>query len=327
MEKASADFGCSVTELQIEVVQHPTKGIMGLFKKPAIIACIKKSASEISDTAIQPGEPAKAKAAPKARRTQENRPAKAKKAPVKERSAESDNGFVSSRSDIIAPSSLVTAQDDYEAFYDENEYKPSQPEEKGFKSKEEIQKEIAQSEAEEASIKRVTTAKFKDDVVNDFFQSENSIDEVIEQIDVDVNRLFEKACFNIDRVAVSAYDPNTVLIEFSGEDAALLIGKEGYRYKALSYMLFNWINAKYGLQLRLEIAEFLKNQEEMVHKYLEGIYSQIDREGRAQTKILDGVLVQIALKKLRSTYPDKYVAIRTNRDGLKYIIINSFRSN
>ena len=39
-------------------------------------------------------------------------------------------------------------------------------------------------------------------------------------------------------------DDNTLYIEFSGEDAALLIGKEGYRYKALSYILFNWIHEK-----------------------------------------------------------------------------------
>ena len=91
-------------------------------------------------------------------------------------------------------------------------------------------------------------------------------------------------------------------------------------------MLFNWINAKYGLQLRLEIAEFLKNQEEGVAKYLESVYEIVERDSRAQTKILDGVLVQIALKELRGRYPDKYVAIRTTRDGLKYIIINDYHA-
>ena len=103
-----------------------------------------------------------------------------------------------------------------------------------------------------------------------------------------------------------------------------MIGKEGYRYKALSYMLFNWINAVYGMQLRLEIAEFLKNQEESIASYLIGICDSIDRDGRAQTKILDGVLVQIALKQLRLRYPDRYVAIRSTRDGGKFIVINSY---
>ena len=91
-------------------------------------------------------------------------------------------------------------------------------------------------------------------------------------------------------------------------------------------MLFNWINSKYELQLRLEIAEFLKNQEEAVGRYLETVYEIVEQEGRAQTKILDGVLVQIALKELRDRYPDKYVVIRSTRDGLKYIIINDYHA-
>ena len=153
------------------------------------------------------------------------------------------------------------------------------------------------------------------------------IDAVSKEVQREINQLFKHICFEIDTIEVSAYDEQTLLIEFQGEDAALLIGKEGYRYKALSYMLFNWINAKYDLQLRLEIAEFLQNQEESVGRYLEGVCESIDRDGRAQTKILDGVLVQIALKELRERYPQKYVVIRSTRDGLKYILINDYHTN
>ena len=63
-------------------------------------------------------------------------------------------------------------------------------------------------------------------------------------------------------------------------------------------MIFNWINSKYDIQLRLEIAEFLKNQEESVSRYLVNVCENINRDGRAQTKILDGVLVQILLRAL-----------------------------
>ena len=151
-----------------------------------------------------------------------------------------------------------------------------------------------------------------------------AVEEAVVQIDKELHMLFEQLCFDLDDIQVSVYDENTIYIELNGPDAALLIGKEGYRYKALSYMLFNWINSKYGFQLRLEIAEFLKNQEEAVGRYLESVKENVDRDGRAQTKILDGVLVQIALRELRATYPDKYVAIRTTRDGLKYIIVNDY---
>ena len=150
---------------------------------------------------------------------------------------------------------------------------------------------------------------------------------IASSVQKDINELFDFTCFNIDAIDVKVYDSNTLLIEFKGDDAALLIGKEGYRYKALSYMIFNWINSKYQVQLRLEIAEFLKNQEESVSRYLATVYENIERDGRAQTKILDGVLVQIALRELRDRYHDKYVAIRSTRDGLKYIIINDYHSN
>ena len=150
--------------------------------------------------------------------------------------------------------------------------------------------------------------------------------DVAVNVEKEINELFKLTCYSIDKIEVSAYDKETLLVEFKGEDAALLIGKEGYRYKALSYMIFNWINTKYKLQLRLEIAEFLKNQEESVARYLVGVCENVDRDGRAQTKILDGVLVQIALRELRDKYPNKYVAIRSTRDGLKFIIINEYNN-
>jgi spoIIIJ-associated protein len=170
------------------------------------------------------------------------------------------------------------------------------------------------------------------DYDDEYDESEN--EEVVEvsqnmkkiasEVEHEINSLFKLTCFSIEKIDVSVYDEQTLLVEFKGDDAALLIGKEGYRYKALSYMVFNWINSKYEVQLRLEIAEFLKNQEESIYRYLTNVYDNVDRDGRAQTKILDGVLVQIALKELRNRYPNKYVAIRSTRDGLKYIIINDY---
>ena len=167
----------------------------------------------------------------------------------------------------------------------------------------------------------------QDDEEHDEEKDMSHIDAVVKDVDKEINELFKLTCFEIDKINVSAYDEETLLIEFQGEDAALLIGKEGYRYKAISYMLFNWINSKYKVQLRLEIAEFLKNQEETISRYIESVCESIDRDGKAQTKILDGVLVQIALKELRQKYPEKYVVIRSTKDGLKYIIVNDYHSH
>ena len=46
-EKASKMLNCSVSELQSEVIQHPSKGILGFLKKSAIIvATCKKDKKE-----------------------------------------------------------------------------------------------------------------------------------------------------------------------------------------------------------------------------------------------------------------------------------------
>lgn len=141
-----------------------------------------------------------------------------------------------------------------------------------------------------------------------------------------LNRLLDASCFDVDLVELRV-DNEEVYIKLDGEDVALVIGKEGYRYKALSYILHNWIKIKYNLNISLEIAEFLKNQEEMIHKYLEGVKDKIEQNGKAQTKPLDGILVKIALGNLRAAYPDKYVAIRTLRDGRKIIVVNEYKRN
>ena len=266
-EEAATALDCSVTQLAVEVVQAPSSGFLGFFKKKAIIvATIKKEAVTQKEEII-------------------------------EENIEHTHKMLN---DTIMPTSFVSDQEE-----------------------DELEEDLASGLA--------YTADYDDeydDVVNeeDLVQKVD-IGTIAEEVEVEINKLFDLICFDIDKIEVSAYDKETLLVELKGEDAALLIGKEGYRYKALSYMLFNWINTKYDLQLRLEIAEFLKNQEESVARYLTNVYENIDRDGRAQTKILDGVLVQIALKELRERYPEKYVVIRSTKDGLKYIIVNDYHNS
>ena len=148
-----------------------------------------------------------------------------------------------------------------------------------------------------------------------------------DELMLEVNNLFSKLCYEIDIIQVKILDDEkTVYIEFSGVDSALLIGKEGYRYKALSYILFNWINEKYDMMLRLEVAQFLSNQESAIFAYLEPVIKTIKEDGYFKTKILDGILVHIALSKLRDEFPDKYVAVKTTQKGEKYILVNEYRN-
>ena len=150
------------------------------------------------------------------------------------------------------------------------------------------------------------------------------ISSIASEVEEKINKLFKHICFIMNKIEVSVYDSETILVDFQGNDVALLIGKDGYRYKALLYMISNWINYTYDVQLRLEVAEFLKNQEEAIACYLNSIYKSIDSEGCGQTKFLDGILLEIALKELRKKYTNKYVAVRTVRGGSKYILISDY---
>jgi spoIIIJ-associated protein len=255
--KAATELNCSVTQITFEVIQNPSSGFLGMFKKSAIIEA-KITGSE---DFVQKSEekPKKSKNRRNRQKKKEHKEDKKSTSPVKKQQDKQD-------------------------------------------------------------VKKTQKSNFK----RDENKPKIDINKAVEEIKKDINSLFKHSCFTLEEVKVEAYNEDTVLLEFSGEDAALLIGKEGYRYKSLSYLLYNWINIKYGLNIRLEIAEFLKNQEEMINKYLVGVIERINNTGRAQTKILDGVLVKIALEALRKEFPNKYVGIKSGREGGRFIVINDF---
>jgi len=149
---------------------------------------------------------------------------------------------------------------------------------------------------------------------------QRDIEDVIPEIKEHLENLFKKSCFNLDTFDVSKYNEETVFIKIDGEDAALLIGKEGYRYNSLNFMLYNWINQKYGFKVRLEIAQFLKTQEEMLRSFLAPFIDRVKERGYGKTKPFDGILAFIALEILREEFPDRYVAIK-ERNGEKYVVI------
>lgn len=265
-EKASKSLKCSVTDLNIDIIQAPSKGFLGFFAKRAIISVSLKY----------------------------------KKTHKKEHHTE-----------VIETEKVETLSSKLQALNAEDEETTPSATIKQIK-KEKIFDEFYNNE--ESKLHKTPTVNPQNDVL-------------IEEIQEKVNELFSKTCYKIDKIKVDILDDNkTVYIEFSGEDSALLIGKEGYRYKALSYILFNWINEKYNMMLRLEVAEFLTNQENAIYAYLEPVIQTIKAEGFYKTKPLDGILVHIALTKLRDEFPDKYVAVKTNQRGDKYILVNEYRN-
>ncbi|MBT8344250.1 MAG: Jag N-terminal domain-containing protein [Sulfurovum sp.] len=269
-EKASKMLECSISELQSEVIQHPSKGLFGFLKKNAIIVV-----------------------------TCEKPAAKNKKIEVKEESL-----TVPTMEESVASEIIATVKDEQTT-----------------------RTPIAEPEIE------------KDAIVDSFFEVDHQEDETEEleeetvvydelalMIEDQLKELLSHSCFAIDVVEVDVRD-NTALIFIDGDDAALLIGKEGYRYNALSYMLFNWLHTKYELFIKLEIAEFLTTQQEMIRNYIKPVIENVEKQGKGKTRFLDGILVQIALEQLRERFPDKYVAVKTGREGKKFVVINEFNNN
>ncbi|WP_033589237.1 Jag N-terminal domain-containing protein [Helicobacter pylori] len=148
----------------------------------------------------------------------------------------------------------------------------------------------------------------------------------LHEIKQELKDLFSHLPYKINKVEVSLYEPGVLLIDIDGEDSALLIGEKGYRYKALSYLLFNWIHPAYGYSIRLEISTFLQNQEKVMEAQLQSTIMTVHEVGKGQMKAPDGVLTYIALKKLRKAFPNKYVSIKTNLNDEKYIVINDFNN-
>jgi len=267
-EEAATQLQCSVTELQTEVVQTPTKGFLGLFKKSAIIvAVVKMKETPQLKEEVKQEEVSKAQESESEKNTQTQKESKKSKKTVEP----------TMLNETIMPTSFVSDQD----------------------------------EEDEDLLNGLDYTADYDDAYDEQENTHIGINGVAKEVKQAVNELFAKICFDIDEIAVSVYDEQTLLVEFTGEDAALLIGKEGYRYKALSYMLFNWINAKYNVQLRLEIAEFLKNQEEGVGKYLENIYENTN----GYLERVDSDKYYILLNYLYLSY---YISYGKSQEAIKY---------
>ena len=345
-QKAAEQLNCSVTELDIKVLQHPSSGIFGFFKKTAIIEANlenqpkpqhkpknDRNFAKKSDE----NEPAKEEKKQSKKHDHNDKKRNPKKHKDEKNEAKSEQKEHKSEKPNLSEKNSALAKD---AFAEKGEKEAEEPgyvikrldEPKGQKETK-VAKEPQTSKSapknildtsiienfnqtdEESSAQNLPKEK-KEKVIIDF-------DKILPEIKEGMTRLFKASCFEIDKVEVSKFNDETVLIELDGADAALLIGKEGYRYKAISYMLYNWLNSKYNLAIRLEIAQFLQNQEAMMDQYLNGVIERVQNSGRAQTKPLDGVLVKIALEKLREKFPDKYVGIKSGNDG-KFVVVNDF---
>jgi len=282
-QKAATQLASSITDIEYEVIQHPSKGLFGFLKKKAIIVATCKNVLA---------------------KTEEN--------------ASKETPFVSDEesvaTEILSVVKEVVAEDSVEVL------------QKELTQKRVVKEEMTVTVPENGVVvDNFFAADKEEDLLEDFDEESIIYDELALLIENQLKELLTHSCFDIDIVEVDVRG-NTALIFIDGEDAALLIGKEGYRYNALSYMLFNWLHTKYELFIKLEIAEFLTSQQEMIRNYIKPVIENVQKNGKGKTRSLDGILVQIALEQLREAFPNKYVAVKTGRGGNKFVVVNEFNN-
>jgi spoIIIJ-associated protein len=295
-ERAARELNCSVGDLEYEIIQHPSNGFLGIGAKTAIIVadCTLPERSD-DEPEASPSSPSHNTTAPATPSQQSDTPPE-----TEESSAEI------SQTPTQAPTSrttrTATKADHAEEVILDSFFGQSSASGESDKESDEVPNEESGEELDEEIYK----------------DAEQSL-----MLEAQVRALIESTCFDIDTVEVDVID-GTAFIFLDGEDAALLIGKEGYRYNALSYLLYNWIHNEFGLYVKLEIAQFLTSQQEKIRHHLQPVIEHVRERGWGKTRLLDGILVHIALEQLRETFPDKYVAIKRTRDGKRYVLVNAF---
>ena len=359
-KKAAEELNCSVTELDIKILQNPSAGFLGFFKKTAIIEAIKEGVHKEAKKAPQAarkenvnekkrefkkkeslGEEQSCQDDKDKKKNHKNRHEHHKSQAVKqnETSAADEPKFTEPHAELqvnephkkerpkkesgknILDHSIIDTFNKNDFYEGEDKAGSSEkfdsPASGGETNLTQSAPNLTKKEKQDSRADRGLAQKQKEQ------KQKADIDKALPEIKQGVEKLFGGNFFTIDKIDVRKFDDDTVIVQLDGEDAALLIGKEGYRYKAISYLLYNWIGSQYGLSVRLEIAQFLQNQEAAIEQYLKSVIERVEETGKAKTKHLDGVLVKIALEKLREKFPDKYVGVKSNSDG-QYVVVNDF---
>lgn len=162
-------------------------------------------------------------------------------------------------------------------------------------------------------------------IEENFFQEKMTPAEIARNLSQEITELFALLPYEIDNVKVRV-EQEVVYVEFFGADCGLLIGERGYRYSSIYHLLAIWIKKEYGMGLRLEIADFLKNKEKKIEEYLEENYDQIISRTFFQSRAFDPLTANIALRRFREAIPDKYIIIKQISEIESVISINEFRT-
>lgn len=240
---------------------------------------------------------------------------------------------------VSVQEALLKASCDLDCLVDELEHEVILPPRKGFlglwkqdavilaRKREEKKQEAIQEATEEVRQiqSHVDEIEISYGQVEENFFQEKTLDRA-KKLGNEIYELLTLLPYEIDQVKVKIEKDSYANVEISGRDCGLLIGERGYRYSAIYYLLSIWIKKDYGLGLRLEIADFLKNKEKRVEAYLEEHYDTIISRTFFQSQSFDPLTASIALRRFREAIPNKYIIARQISELESVIVINEFRT-
>lgn len=253
---AAKKLNCSAIDIDFTIIQRPSGGIFGMFKKQAIIDAFNKNAKNLDLDK-------------KAKESLEKA--------VKKRKNEKEQ--VNSKNTNLQNSQIQKTANSQIS-----------------KKPKETKKTVIKTEI-----------------------TQNVLDEIKQKLSEWLNN----SGFDMQVIEISKRSENEIYIKLDGDDNAILIGKEGLRYKAFSYMIYNWLNIKYGLNSLLEISEFLQNQTKIINEYIEKLIPKIKSGEKNSTKPFDNIFVKIAYDRLKTEFGDKNVFIKTSKQGNNKVVVNN----
>lgn len=225
---------------------------------------------------------------------------------------------------------LINASRDFTCLVDEIDYEIVLPPKRGFLGLWRQDAVILAQKKQDKSIEEQEDHSSNEfqagygQVEENFFQEKTS--DCAKKLSNEIYDLLTLLPYEIDQVKVKIEKDSYANVEITGKDCGLLIGERGYRYSAIYYLLSIWIKKDYGLGLRLEIADFLKNKEKSVEAYLEEHYDTIMSRTFFQSQSFDPLTASIALRRFREAIPNKYIVARQISELESVIIINEFRT-
>ena len=330
-QQATKELKCSAADVHLEIIQYPRK-VFGLFRKKAIVFAYKEQmmittlqsegtqqptqealpyndSHDHSDTATS--KPSKSTPTNTAKKSPPITPTKKSAPPIVPIKSKNDQDSNDKSVDTISTANRPQGTPLTDT--------PPVVSRKAYNKKKNLTNTLLEdfylAPSKDFSNKLLTKDQLQSIKVD-----------TISEIKKEIEQTFLLEGFDYQLIEISMYNDKTIYIKFDGKDISILIGKQGYRYKALYHLLFAWIYGKYRLSVHLEVGQFLEKQQRVIRRQLGNFAKRVEEIGYGKTLPIEEAFIHIGLEYLRERCPDKHIINKKDAKGNSYIKVEEFRS-